>query len=138
MPIALPHHDGSNLFVSNTAPGPVSLGDTVRLRVRVPQDCRPASKVWVRSVQDGEPRYDAAFRLGSADGWDWWEAAKLVANPVAKYRFLLEVTDTHDDGAAAGTPTGGALVGTTVGRRYWNSTPKACSPGTFRIQQTLG
>ncbi|MGF4045099.1 glycoside hydrolase family 13 protein [Paenarthrobacter nitroguajacolicus] len=120
MPIALPHHDGSNLFVSNTAPGPVSLGDTVRLRVRVPQDCRPASKVWVRSVQDGEPRYDAAFRLGSADGWDWWEAAKLVANPVAKYRFLLEVTDTHDDGAAAGTPTGGALVGTTVGRRYWN------------------
>ncbi|AFR27798.1 glycoside hydrolase family 13 protein [Arthrobacter sp. Rue61a] len=111
MPIALPHHDGSGLH----APHAVSLGDTVRLRVRVPRGWGPASKVWVRSVQDGEPRYDAAIRLGSADGWDWWEAAMLVANPVTKYRFLLEVTETHDDDAAATVASG-----STVGRRYWN------------------
>lgn len=115
MPIVLPHHDGSGLFVSTTAPDSASLGQTVRLRVRVPQRWGPASRVWVRSVQDGEPRYDAAIRLGTADGWDWWEAAMLVANPVAKYRFLLEVTETHDDGAAAS-----AAIGSTVGRSYWN------------------
>ncbi|SDX55366.1 alpha-glucosidase [Arthrobacter sp. cf158] len=115
MPIALPHHDGSGLFVTTTAPGDVSLGDTVRLRVRVPQGWGPASKVWVRSVQDGEPRYDAALRLGTADGWDWWEAAMLVANPVARYRFLLEVSPTHDDGAAASVATG-----STAERSYWN------------------
>lgn len=115
MPIALPHHDGSGLFVTNTAAVSVSLGDTVRLRVRVPQGWGPASKVWVRSIQDGEPRYDAAIRLGSAEGWDWWEAAMLVANPVAKYRFLLEVTQTSDDGTCAV-----AAGGSTVGRRYWH------------------
>lgn len=118
MPIALPHHDGSPLFVSTTG-AEVSLGDTLRLRIRVPQGWGPASKVWVRSVQNGEPRYDAASRLGPADGWDWWEAAMLVANPVAKYRFLLEVTEANDAGAAAGT-SGSAAIGSTVGRRYWN------------------
>ncbi|MFJ5958467.1 glycoside hydrolase family 13 protein [Paenarthrobacter sp. NPDC092416] len=95
MPIVLPHHDGSELY----APDSVSLGDTVRLRIRVPQSWGAASRVWVRSVQDGEPRYDAAIRLGAADGWDWWEAAMLVANPVAKYRFLLEADEAHDGGA---------------------------------------
>ncbi|MET3902514.1 glycoside hydrolase family 13 protein [Paenarthrobacter sp. 4246] len=115
MPIALPHHDSSGLFVTNTAPMPVSLGDTVRLRVRVPQGWGPASKVWVRSVQDGEPRYDAAIRLGSADGWEWWEAAMLAANPVAKYRFLLEVTETRDEAAGPA-----AASSSTVGRRYWH------------------
>ncbi|NQD87345.1 glycoside hydrolase family 13 protein [Paenarthrobacter sp. CM16] len=117
MPIVLPHHDGSTLYVSTPEPGAVSLGDTVRLRIRVPQGWGPASKVWVRSIQDGEPRYDAAIRLGSADGWDWWEAAMLVANPVAKYRFLLEVTETHDGAAAAGPVVGAA---SSSGRRYWN------------------
>lgn len=111
MPIALPHHDGSALY----SPASVSLGDTVRLRIRIPQGWGSASRVWVRSVQDGEPRYDAAIRLGTADGWDWWEAAMLVANPVAKYRFLLEVSETDDDGAAASLATG-----STAGRRYWN------------------
>ncbi|UKA50762.1 glycoside hydrolase family 13 protein [Arthrobacter sp. FW305-123] len=111
MTTALPHHDGSGLH----APHTVTLGDTVRLRVRIPQGWGPASKVWVRSVQDGEPRYDAGIRLGSAGGWEWWEAAMLVVNPVAKYRFLLEEPQTHDDDAAATVASG-----STVGRRYWN------------------
>lgn len=86
MPIALPHHDGSALHV----PASATLGGTVRLRIRIPQGWGPASRVWVRSVQDGEPRYDAALKLGLADGWEWWEAEMLAANPVARYRFLLE------------------------------------------------
>lgn len=86
MPILLPHHDGSALY----APQSVSLGDPARVRVRVPAQWGSASRVWVRSVQDGEPRYDAARNLGERDGWVWWEATTLVTNPVARYRFLLE------------------------------------------------
>lgn len=86
MPILLPHHDGSALY----APQSVSLGDLARVRVRVPAQWGPASRVWVRSVQDGEPRYDAARTLGERDGWVWWEATTQVTNPLARYRFLLE------------------------------------------------
>ncbi|QOT18164.1 glycoside hydrolase family 13 protein [Paenarthrobacter sp. YJN-5] len=96
MPIALPHHDGSALY----APDSAALGESVRLRLRVPQSWGSASRVWVRSIQDGEPRYNAATRLGTVDGWDWWEASVLVANPVAKYRFLLEVSESPEDGAS--------------------------------------
>lgn len=103
MSLAVPHHDGSALYVSSHAPGRISLGEVVRLRLRVPQDWGSASRVWVRSVQDGEPRYDAAIRLGSIDGWVWWETAMLVANPVAKYRFLLEIE-----------------ISSASGRHYWN------------------
>lgn len=103
MSLAVPHHDGSALYVSSHAPGRISLGEVVRLRLRVPQEWGSASRVWVRSVQDGEPRYDAAIRLGSIDGWVWWETAMLVANPVAKYRFLLEIE-----------------ISSASGRHYWN------------------
>ncbi|BCW52622.1 hypothetical protein StoSoilB13_49640 (plasmid) [Arthrobacter sp. StoSoilB13] len=103
MSLAVPHHDGSALYVSSHAPGRISLGEVVRLRLRVPQEWGSASRVWVRSVQDGEPRYDAAIRLGSIDGWVWWEMAMLVANPVAKYRFLLEIE-----------------ISSASGRNYWN------------------
>ncbi|YCH05912.1 glycoside hydrolase family 13 protein [Arthrobacter sp. alpha11c] len=115
MTLAVPHHDGSALYVSGPAPGRISLGDVVRLRLRVPQGWGPASRVWVRSVQDGEPRYDSAIRLGSIDGWEWWEAAMLVANPVAKYRFLLEIEANSRVGTTSGTPTSSAS-----GRHYWN------------------
>ena len=102
----LPHHDGSPLH----APRRTALGDTARLRMRVPAAWGHAARVWVRSVQDGEPRYDAARSLGESDGWTWWETEMTVANPVARYRFLLEVvTGEHDGGtpgsaAAAGSP----------------------------------
>ncbi|BCW43663.1 glycoside hydrolase family 13 protein [Arthrobacter sp. StoSoilB5] len=115
MSLAVPHHDGSALHVSGHAPGRISLGDVVRLRLRVPQEWGPASRVWVRSVQDGEPRYDAAIRLGSIDGWDWWEAAMLVANPVAKYRFLLEIEANSRVGTRPGAP-----ISSASGRHYWN------------------
>ncbi|WP_369046525.1 glycoside hydrolase family 13 protein [Sinomonas sp. P10A9] len=47
-------------------------------------------RVWVRTVEDAEPRHAAARPLGSIGGWDWWEARVRVHNPVARYRFLLE------------------------------------------------
>ncbi|MEE2568769.1 glycoside hydrolase family 13 protein [Pseudarthrobacter sp. J64] len=86
MAILLPHHDGSALY----APQSVTLGGTAQVRVRIPLAWGTATRVWVRSVQDGEPRYDAATNLGERDGWVWWEAATRTTNPVARYRFLLE------------------------------------------------
>ncbi|WP_445155277.1 glycoside hydrolase family 13 protein [Arthrobacter sp. Hor0625] len=82
----LPHHDGSALH----APQQPALGDQVRLRVRVPAGWARASRVWLRSVHDGEPRYTDCLALGEADGWAWWEADMPVTNPVARYRFLIE------------------------------------------------
>lgn len=82
----LPHHDGSGLH----APQHVALGNEALLRVRVPAGWGRATRVWLRSIQDGEPRYEPCAGLGEADGWAWWEAAMTVTNPVARYRFLLE------------------------------------------------
>ena len=102
-----PHHDGSPLYVSNSAP---SLGDTVAVRVRVPQAFGPVREVRVRSNPDHEPVYAIASLVHSADGWDWWQADVVVENPVHGYRFLF----TRADGTfgwlnAAGYSTGELL-----------------------------
>lgn len=86
-----PHHDGSPLYVSNLAP---SLGETVRVRVRVPEGYGPLAAVRTRSNPDHEPVWTDAALVGSAEGWDWWEADVVVANPRHGYRWLLQ----HGDG----------------------------------------
>ena len=89
-----PHHDGSALHVL----GGSTLGERCTLRLRVPEIWGAATKVWVRSVQDAEPRYDEATVIGSEDGWTWWEASMLHANPVALYRFVIQTAGTESDG----------------------------------------
>lgn len=86
-----PHHDGSPLYVSNANP---QLGDTVRVRVRVPEGYGPLRRVFARSNPDHEPHWDLATRDGVIDGWEWWTADVVVANPRHGYRFHLQ----HDDG----------------------------------------
>jgi alpha-glucosidase len=86
-----PHHDGSPLHVSNDAP---ALGDTVTVRLRVPAGYGPLAAVRTRSNPDHEPEWTDAVRIGSADGWDWWEAPITVRNPRHGYRFVL----LHEDG----------------------------------------
>ncbi|GAA1769823.1 glycoside hydrolase family 13 protein [Agromyces humatus] len=92
-----PHHDGSPLHVSTQAP---ALGEVVRVRLRVPDTFGPLRWVGTRSNPNREPRFDEAVRLpdggtgapgaaGVADGWQWWEAAVEVENPVHGYRWLL-------------------------------------------------
>lgn len=118
----LPHHDGSALH----APQQADLGDEAMLRVRIPAGWGRASRVWLRSLHDGEPRYAPCTNLGEADGWAWWEAAMTVTNPVARYRFLLEVPDgqTPDGGrpvdSAAGSPAGSAAGSAGGSLRYWS------------------
>lgn len=88
----LPHHDGSSLYVSTLTP---ELGDTVRVRLRVPVGYGPLASVRTLSNPDHEPSWSPATRLGVADGWEWWEAPLVVANPRHGYRWLL----VHEDGA---------------------------------------
>lgn len=83
-----PHHDGSSLYVDNLHP---SVGETVRVRLRIPESFGSVDKVWLRSVRDAEPHYDAVDRLESANGAEcWWEAHLLMVNPVQKYRWLVQ------------------------------------------------
>ncbi|TLP79514.1 glycoside hydrolase family 13 protein [Nesterenkonia sphaerica] len=81
-----PHHDGSALYVSTQEP---ALGETVTLRLRVPDSYPALDSVLVRSNPDHEPHWDSAHDLGSVDGWQWWEAQITVANPRHGYRWML-------------------------------------------------
>jgi alpha-glucosidase len=86
----LPHHDGSPLYISTDVP---SLGETVRVRVRVPETFGPVSSIRTRSNPNREPRYTVATPIGLVDGWEWWEADVTVENPVHGYRFLFQLAD---------------------------------------------
>lgn len=86
----LPHHDGSPLYVSNQNPG---LGDLVEVRLRVPEGFGPVERVAVRSLPDTEPWVDEATCLGTVDGWQWWSAQIVVANPRHRYRWLIILAD---------------------------------------------
>ncbi|MGN8553857.1 UNVERIFIED_CONTAM: glycoside hydrolase family 13 protein [Microbacterium sp. SLM126] len=87
----VPHHDGSALHVSAVAP---ELGDVVHVRLRVPAGYGPLAAVRTRSNPDHEPEWTDAARIGTADGWDWWEAPVTVRNPRHGYRWMLQ----HEDG----------------------------------------
>lgn len=88
-----PHHDGSPLYVSNQQP---KIGDSVTLRLRVPQSLGSLQGVRVRSNPDREPRFAVAERAASTPGWDWWQADVQVANSVHGYRWLLRLDDGTD------------------------------------------
>ncbi len=83
---ALPHHDGSALYVPE--PTPV-LGGLVTVLVRVPR-VSDVSRVWVRVLEDGEPEL-IRLVVDRVDESDTWFRAELpVVNPVVSYRFLLD------------------------------------------------
>lgn len=86
----LPHHDGSPLYVSSAAP---ALGDTVRVRVRIPSDFGEIASVKTRSNPNHEPAFTTATLVKTLDGWDWWQAEVVIANPVHGYRFMFTFTD---------------------------------------------
>ena len=81
-----PHHDGSPLYVE---PGPYTLGDDVKVGVRVPAG-RRIDHVVLRSIVDGEPLLTEATIDRSTSTDTWWAADLKLANPVASYRFAFE------------------------------------------------
>lgn len=82
------HHDGSDLYLT---PGHHTLGGEATVRIRVAHGA-PIT-VWVRTVEDGEPRFTAADPLGTCHGEQWFEATIQVRNPVTNYRFLLTTSE---------------------------------------------
>ncbi|UUT34832.1 glycoside hydrolase family 13 protein [Microbacterium elymi] len=95
-----PHHDGSPLHVSATDP---ALGDEVVVRLRVPSGAAPVARALVRSNPDHEPVWAEASHDGDADGWQWWSARIIVANPRHGYRWDL----IHADGSTSTLSQGG-------------------------------
>ena len=80
-----PHHDGSELYISNDAP---KIGDSVTLRVRVPHTYT-FTKAFVRLYHDGEPR---SFELTSGvrgDTETWWSVKVSIENLSTLYRFVF-------------------------------------------------
>lgn len=96
MTALIPHHDGSPLHVGSPhhggSPAP-SLGDTVRVRLRVPGSAPRPVAVHARLVRDAEPHWIEASPIGTAAGWEWWEAVIPVDNPRCGYRWALHADD---------------------------------------------
>lgn len=115
------HHDGSELYVpqrlrAQEAVGAVGTGGAVAavvpLRVRVSDPA--VTEVYLRTVEDGEPRWLPGTAADAAGPERWWSAELPITAPLTHYRFLLvpdggqpywlnaaglwsrDVTDRHD------------------------------------------
>jgi len=80
-----PHHDGSDLYVSNSAP---SIGDKVTLKVRVPNDYF-FEKAMVRIYQDGEPRIFELKLAKKGEVESWYQVSIEIVNLQSLYRFAF-------------------------------------------------
>jgi alpha-glucosidase len=81
----LPHHDGSDLYVSDSAP---AIGDFVTLRIRVPNDYH-FEKAMLRIYHDGEPRI-FELKLNSKNEVESWYQVKVqILNLLSSYRFAF-------------------------------------------------
>ena len=79
------HHDGSEIFVSNSAP---KIGQSVELKVRIPAKDRP-NQVFVRLFHDGEPRTFELTKSKQSKIETWWSVKVEIQNTVTHYRFML-------------------------------------------------
>jgi len=81
----LPHHDGSDLYVSNSAP---KIGDKITLKVRVPNDYL-FEKAMLRIYHDGEPRI-FEMKLGKKGAVEsWYQVNVEIMNLQSSYRFAF-------------------------------------------------
>jgi alpha-glucosidase len=80
-----PHHDGSELYVSNSAP---KIGEVVEFRLRVPKAIK-VDEVHIRFFHDGEPRTRQAKKVKSNSVESWWSAKVEIINSTFHYRFML-------------------------------------------------
>lgn len=80
-----PHHDGSEVYVSNAAP---EIGQTITLKVRVPKSYH-FEKTFIRVYEDGEPR-SYELNLAESDANEVWLQVKIkVVNLHTIYRFVF-------------------------------------------------
>jgi alpha-glucosidase len=85
MKILEPHHDGSELYVSNSAP---KIGDSVEIKVRVPAKDK-CTRIFIRFFHDGEPRTLEMKRANKFAHEQWWSVELQILNTVTHYRFQL-------------------------------------------------
>ena len=80
-----PHHDGSDLYVSNSAP---KIGDKITLKVRVPNDYL-FEKAMLRIYHDGEPRIFEMKLTKKGAVESWYQATVEILNLQNSYRFAF-------------------------------------------------
>jgi alpha-glucosidase len=80
-----PHHDGSDLYVSNSAP---KIGDKITLRVRVPNDYL-FEKAMLRIYHDGEPRIFEIKLSKKGAVESWYQVNVEIMNLQSSYRFAF-------------------------------------------------
>lgn len=81
----IPHHDGSELYVSNIAP---TLGEVIELKVRVPRTFNP-NEIHLRYFHDGEPRTIKAKKGKTTAIESWWSVKVAIENSSIHYRFMI-------------------------------------------------
>jgi alpha-glucosidase len=81
----VPHHDGSNLYVSNSAP---KIGDKVTLKVRVPKGYT-FDEAYIRLYEDAEPRTHKLEEKSSSKTERWFEVKIQIINIHTIYRFVF-------------------------------------------------
>ena len=91
-PLLFPHHDGSELYVSNSAP---KVSDKVVLRVRIPNSYTFA-KSFVRLYHDGEPRSFELTLEKSGETESWWSVKVKIENLSTSYRFVFVNIDKYE------------------------------------------
>jgi alpha-glucosidase len=80
-----PHHDGSDLYVSNSAP---KIGDKVTLKVRVPKGYT-FDEAYIRLYEDAEPRTYKLQEAASSKVELWFEVKIQITNIHTIYRFVF-------------------------------------------------
>ena len=93
-----PHHDGSELYVSNSAP---KLGEKVTFKVRIPNSYK-FDDALIRYYQDGEPRNSKLKKLKRNKVESWWAATVQIVNYETRYRFLFAGQGKYDWLSATG------------------------------------
>ena len=93
-----PHHDGSELYVSNSAP---KLGEKVTFKVRIPNQYKFNDAV-MRYYHDGEPRTVHLKKVKRNRVESWWGVTIPIINYETRYRFLFAGNGKYDWLSAAG------------------------------------
>jgi alpha-glucosidase len=81
----VPHHDGSEIYVSNSAP---KIGKKITLRIRVPHSYT-FTKAFIRIYEDGEPRSYELTIDKTEKSESWWKVKVEVVNLKTSYRFVF-------------------------------------------------
>ena len=96
----LPHHDGSEIYLSDGAP---ELGQKVTFKFRAGREFQ-IEKAILRLYHDGEPRFFEMSKSLTGDE-QWWQVKVEILNHKTPYRFLMIAGDRYQWLNASGLHT---------------------------------